>query len=612
MRHANPSAVLIAVLLGLLAPLVRAEDDLVVLVLPVVEERLVLDGRPDEAAWKGVPALKASLLGGGALDGGVRPTVRVLVAGDRLWIAAEVNEAPGPGVGLALMIATEEGAATAADAVAVAFAPQSVRAARWVVHGPRGTGRETYRVEGAVDVGDLRRWSVEVVLPLADLGLADSQAPLRLAVVVRTRVPSRVAWAPPGAAYRGPATWLGLRPADAWPLAAGDVEGSALAEADRQDADRLYAWSTFGAAYATGFSDLLEAAGHPSGAIAPDGKDVVISTLRSLLLEPLEEIHRLRPDLAYAHVVRGGVLHQMGLEAEARQAFGKALAIMPGLREATFGIHLDLVGPSLAGGPVGGPTDYASAFAVASEAAGRVEAEGLAAEGVAFGTGLLHLAHGDFAEALALLEPLARRYPFQQSVVYAASRARLGLRRWSLEARYRQVEAQRDDLPRVRLATTKGEVVLELYEDDAGNTVKNFVWLVTHGFYDGSPVARTVPCLLAEVGGGDPGWAVATQRPPDRGRIGGGEPRRRRPYRGTVAMLSATPDAAASRFVLLTGTAPDLEGDLIPFGWIVEGQAVVEALEAGDRIEKASVLRSRPGTGYRPLTVKGTPAPAPR
>ena len=49
-------------------------------------------------------------------------------------------------------------------------------------------------------------------------------------------------------------------------------------------------------------------------------------------------------------------------------------------------------------------------------------------------------------------------------------------------------------------------------------------------------------------------------------------------------MLSATPDAAAARFALLTGAAPDLESDLIPFGRVIEGLAVVDALEAGDRI----------------------------
>ena len=41
----------------------------------------------------------------------------------------------------------------------------------------------------------------------------------------------------------------------------------------------------------------------------------------------------------------------------------------------------------------------------------------------------------------------------------------------------------------------------KLFEDDASNTVKNFVWLAKHGFYDGSPVARTVPRRSTKFGG---------------------------------------------------------------------------------------------------------------
>lgn len=591
---------LLAVLLGFAAPGAHASEDLR---LAVTEERPVLDGRPDEAAWRDARGPQAA-----ALESGIRPKVRVLLTADRLWVAAEVQEAPGPGVGLALMVAPE-GTEMAADAVAVAYAPQSVRAPRWVVHGPRGAGRETYRVEGAVDVRSPDRWSVEVAIPLADLALAQPQTPLRLAIVVKRRVPSRVAWAPERAAYRGPAAWTRLVPVDAWPTGDVAVAGAALAEADRQDDDRLYVWSTFVTAYQAKIGDLLRAAGHTFEVVGPEVRSAVLDTLRQLLVGPLEQIHELRPDLAYAHVVRGSVLHQMGLADEARQAFERALEIMPGLREAQFGIHLEILGPALAAGTVGEPTAYASAFAKVPAIRAQ---EGFAAEGVAFGRGLLHLAHGDFTEAVALLDPLAERYPFQQSLVYAASRAKLGLERWPLEERYRQVEAERDDLPRVRLTTSKGEVVLELFEDEASNTVKNFVWLAQHGFYDGSPVARTVPFLLAEIGAGDPGWAVVTQRPPDRQLAGGRQGRRRLPWRGTVAMLAATPDAAAARFVLLTGTPADLESDLIPFGRVLEGLAVVEALGAGDRIEKAAVVRTRPGTEYRPLTVDGAPAPAPR
>lgn len=596
------AVVLLLVLLYLATAPALAGDSVVV---PVAASPMELDGHPTEAAWS-----EAAVLPTGTFDGDPAPLVRALVSGNRLWISAALDERPGPGVGLTLMVAAD-GTQTAAEALAVAFAPQSLRAPRWVVQGPRGTGRGVYRLEGAAAITDPARWSVEVALPLADLALAEPTTVLRLAVVVRSRVASRVAWSPADAAYQGPASWTQLVAADGWPQGEYVVDVAALTEIDLKDEDRLYAWSRFGSAYRATIADLLSAAGQPFGALEKDGPKVVLDTLRDLLVEPLEEVSRLRPDLAFAHVVRAGVLHQMGQDQEARKAYEQALAIMPGLGEAQFGIHLDLVGPGLAAAPVGEPTDYAAAFA-AAQASRSEHTSGFAAEGAAFGTALLHFAHGDFAEALAALEPLAARYPFQQSVVAATTRARLAVRRWQFEARYREVEAKRNDLPRVRLATTRGDLVLELFEDDAPNTVKNFIWLATHGFYDGTPVARTVPFLLAEVGAGDPGWAVATQQPPGRQQPGSQDARRRLPWRGSVVMLSPAPDAAGARFALLTGTAPRLESDLIPFGRVVEGLDVLDALTPADRIEKASVVRSRPGTEYRPLTVEGTPAPTPR
>src|SRR5206468_11245375 len=47
-------------------------------------------------------------------------------------------------------------------------------------------------------------------------------------------------------------------------------------------------------------------------------------------------------------------------------------------------------------------------------------------------------------------------------------------------------------LPQVLLETSKGDVVLELYEDNAPNTVANFISLVEKGFYDGLKFHRVI------------------------------------------------------------------------------------------------------------------------
>src|SRR5262249_27501089 len=65
--------------------------------------------------------------------------------------------------------------------------------------------------------------------------------------------------------------------------------------------------------------------------------------------------------------------------------------------------------------------------------------------------------------------------------------------RWEREQKLRQAEAKADDLPRVKLHTTRGDIVVELFENDAPNTVANFVNLVEKGLYDNTQFHRVLP-----------------------------------------------------------------------------------------------------------------------
>ena len=52
----------------------------------------------------------------------------------------------------------------------------------------------------------------------------------------------------------------------------------------------------------------------------------------------------------------------------------------------------------------------------------------------------------------------------------------------------------------VRLATTAGEVVIEVYPQAAPNASQRFIELVTSGFFDDTPVSRVVPGFVAQFG----------------------------------------------------------------------------------------------------------------
>ena len=80
--------------------------------------------------------------------------------------------------------------------------------------------------------------------------------------------------------------------------------------------------------------------------------------------------------------------------------------------------------------------------------------------------------------------------------------------KWARELKFREAEAKADDLPRVKLTIgdakghVKGDVVVELFEDSAPNTVASFISLVDRQFYDGLKFHRVLAGFMAQ--GGDP------------------------------------------------------------------------------------------------------------
>lgn len=171
---------------------------------------------------------------------------------------------------------------------------------------------------------------------------------------------------------------------------------------------------------------------------------------------------------------------------------------------------------------------------------------------------------------------------------------------WAREAAARAEEAKKDDLPRVELVTSRGTITLELFEDHAPNAVAGLLELVEAGFYDGLPWHRAVPNLLAQTGDPatrpgapadaphDPGWRLVDDPAPR-------DPARARAhFRGTVSLVREdAPDSAGSQLFITLMPSPSFDGQHVPVGRVVEGQAVADRLREGDRVERARVLRRR-------------------
>lgn len=180
---------------------------------------------------------------------------------------------------------------------------------------------------------------------------------------------------------------------------------------------------------------------------------------------------------------------------------------------------------------------------------------------------------------------------------------------WEAELAIRQAEdaAGKADPnqanPRVKIETSKGSIVVELFENQAPNAAANFITLVEKGYYTNVPFHRVLPGFMAQggdptgTGTGGPGYTIRSQfKNPDA----------RKHFRGTLSMARAgQPDTEGSQFFLCFVPAKFLDNSYTAFGRVVEGMDVLAqiakvdpenpdpAIEP-DTIVSATVLSKRP------------------
>jgi peptidyl-prolyl cis-trans isomerase B (cyclophilin B) len=119
----------------------------------------------------------------------------------------------------------------------------------------------------------------------------------------------------------------------------------------------------------------------------------------------------------------------------------------------------------------------------------------------------------------------------------------------------------------------------ELYPDIAPNTVRNFISLVSGGFYDGLIFHRVIPGFMIQGGDpegngmGGPGYCIKGEFSIN------GFKNPLKHERGVLSMArTARPDTAGSQFFIMVERAPHLDGQYAAFGKVIEG------IEEADRI----------------------------
>ncbi len=144
---------------------------------------------------------------------------------------------------------------------------------------------------------------------------------------------------------------------------------------------------------------------------------------------------------------------------------------------------------------------------------------------------------------------------------------------WQEELKAREADSAGEPLPRVLLETTKGEIVVELFENNAPNTVANFIELCEKGTYHGLPFHRVLTHFMAQGGDpardgtGGPGYCIPTE-------LNGKTDRNF--FRGTLGMaMTSVPNSGGSQFFICYTPRSNLNGKYVAFGRVVEGMNIL-------------------------------------
>ncbi len=164
----------------------------------------------------------------------------------------------------------------------------------------------------------------------------------------------------------------------------------------------------------------------------------------------------------------------------------------------------------------------------------------------------------------------------------------------------READLVTPGLPVVLMRTSEGDLRIELYPEDAPETVQNFLQYVDDGFYDGTIFHRVVRGFVIQGGGFTAEMDEKDTREPIPNEAQNGL----RNLRGTLSMArTMDPHSASSQFFVNTRDNPMLDHTSpSPRGWgyAVFGK-VVSGMEAIDRIEASPVV-ARAGHNDVPAT----------
>ena len=142
-------------------------------------------------------------------------------------------------------------------------------------------------------------------------------------------------------------------------------------------------------------------------------------------------------------------------------------------------------------------------------------------------------------------------------------------------------------MTKAKMITDKGTMSIEFYDNDAPNTVANFVKLSKEGFYDGLTFHRVIPDFVIQGGCpdgngmGGPGYKIDCETSGDN----------QYHDRGVLSMAHAGKNTGGSQFFVChsRNNTSHLDGVHTCFGKVVDGLDVIDDINVGDVIQKIEI-----------------------
>ena len=143
-------------------------------------------------------------------------------------------------------------------------------------------------------------------------------------------------------------------------------------------------------------------------------------------------------------------------------------------------------------------------------------------------------------------------------------------------------------MSQVKISTGKGDMIVELYDNETPITTNNFKKLISEGFYNGLNFHRVIPNFMIQggcpngTGTGGPGYQIPCEVTADK----------QYHDKGVLSMAHAGRNTGGSQFFIChsrQGTQ-HLDRNHTCFGKVVEGLDIIDTIQQGDKINEITIL----------------------